>query len=113
MSDPLQDNIDIVVRRTDLEFDYEDSEGHSHLYPRVGQGPARPATAEDLARDELGFTGPNLHRRVDPQQPPVADDPRNQEALPRSYDLTIQNVHSYRTTHINTHDEESVYNETP
>ena len=104
---------DIVVRRSDLEIEYVDSAGESHDYPLAGQGPAKPADEDDLARDALGFTNPNLHRRIDPKQPPVADDPRNQEKYPRDYLLSLQNVHSYRTTIINAHDEESIDDETP
>lgn len=29
------------------------------------QGPAKPATAEDIAKDDAGITHPNLHRRID------------------------------------------------
>ena len=104
---------DRTVVRSDYDFEYEDSTGQSHQYPVMGQGPATPASEEDLARDELGFTNPNLHRRIDPQEPPVADDPRNQEVAPRSYQLDVQNVHSYRTTTINVHDEDSTDDETP
>lgn len=105
---------DIVVRRSDLkDATYTDPEGNILPYPTIGQGPATLADEDDLARDALGFTNPNLHRRIDPHDPPVAEDPLNQEALPRSYNLQIQNVHSYRTTHINTHDEESVTSEIP
>ena len=32
----------------------------------MGQGPAKLASDEDLERDEVGFTNPNLHRRIDP-----------------------------------------------
>lgn len=114
MADPLQDNINRVVRRSDLEnITYTDSAGASHVYPVMGQGPAKPASAADLARDELGFTHPNLHRRVDPHDPPIADNPLNQEVAPRSYQLEIQNVHSYRTTQLNVHDEESIDCEIP
>lgn len=113
----LQGNIDRVVRRSDFEDRpsgyYEDSEGVEHKYPRVGQGPAKVASDEDLQRDELGFTNPNLHRRIDPQEPEIADSILNQEKLPRGYQLTIQNVHSYRTTTINAHDEESIDSEIP
>lgn len=109
----LQSNIDMVVRRSDLQIDYEDSKGVEHSIPVVGQGPAVPASEDDLARDELGFTNPNLHRRVDPQEPPIAEDARDQEVAPRGYQLNIQGVRSYRTTQINVHDEESIYNETP
>lgn len=110
---PLQGNIDIVVRRSDLEFNYEDSQGNEHQYPMIGQGPAKLADADDLARDALGFTNPNLHRRVDPKEPPIAEDPRNQEVAPREYQLNIQGLRSYRTTTINVHNEESIDDETP
>lgn len=110
----FQGNIDRVVRHSELEnATYSDSSGLLRSYPEIGQGPGRLANEEDLARDELGFTHPNLHRRVYPKDPPIADDSRNQELLPRSYDLQIQNVHSYRTTSINTHDEESIDVEVP
>lgn len=104
---------DLIVRRQDLEFTYQDSDGGSYLYPRVGQGPARPATEEELAKDTLGFTNPNLHRRIDPHDPPIVEDPKAQELKPRDYELTIQHLHSYRTTTINSHDEESTYSEVP
>lgn len=107
----------LTVSGTDLEFVYESvytsAQSTFSMYPHVGQGPAKLADQVDMARDALGFTNPNLHRRVDPQDPPKAEDPRNQEVAPRDYKLTIQNVHSYRTTQINVHDEESIYNETP
>ena len=32
---------------------------------KLAQGPAKPATAEDLERDATGITNPNLHRRID------------------------------------------------
>lgn len=114
MSDPVQDNIDKTVTRAELEaLRYNDSEGVEHKYPLVGQGPARLADEADLARDVLGFTHPYLHRRIDPQDPPKADNVLNQEVAPRGYQLQIQNVHSYRTTQINVHDEESIDCEIP
>lgn len=111
--DALDRNIKRVVRRSDLDLEYENSEGQQVQYPRVGQGPAVVASEEDMRRDALGFTNPNLHRRVDPQPPPIADDPRNQEVAPRSYQLNIMNVHSIRTTGINVHDEDSIDSEIP
>lgn len=32
---------------------------------KYAQGPAKIATAEDLAKDQAGITYPNLHRRID------------------------------------------------
>lgn len=113
MADALQGNIDRVVRRSELEGTYSDTDGTSRTYPIMGQGPSKQASTDDLARDELGFTNPNLHRRVDPKDPPIADNPLNQEVAPRGYQLQIQNVHSYRTTTINVHDEESIDSEIP
>ena len=79
------------------------------LFPKTGQGPAKLASAEDLARDELGYTHPNLHRRIDPQQPEES----SQEYKPRDYSIGISNVNSYRTTTINTHNEDSETSEIP
>lgn len=113
MADSLQGNIDRVVRPSELVGIYKDTDGDTHTYPVIGQGPAKKASDKDLARDELGYTNPNLHRRVDPQEPKKADNPLNQEVAPRDYQLDIQNVHSYRTTKINVHDEESTDCEIP
>lgn len=96
-----------------MDFTYVNAEGDDEKYPVMGQGPAVPADEEALAKDELGFTNPNLHRRVDPQEPPVADNPLNQEIAPRGYQISIQNLRSYRTTQINVHDEESIDCEIP
>lgn len=77
--------------------------------PMMGQGPATPATEEDIERDKIGFTGPNLHRRVDPQIPA----PDSEEYKPRSYDIGIYGYDSYRTVEIYLHDEESETSEIP
>lgn len=63
---------------------------------------ARPADAEDLANDAYGYTHPNLHRRIDPQEP---DTSKSGEVLPRDYELSIQGVNSYRTTTTHFHDD--------
>lgn len=74
-----------------------------------GQGPAKPATPEDIAYDELGTTNPNLHRRVDPQEPTA----ESGEVAPREYSIGIYGTHSYRTTKISLHDEDSETSEVP
>lgn len=75
-----------------------------------GQGPAIPATGIDLAHDEdLGVTNPNLHRRVELHDPPTGSD----EVAPRQYSLGIYGTHSYRTTTISYHDEDSETSEVP
>lgn len=112
-SSELQGNIDIVVRRSDLDFDYTDSQGNEHSFIRMGQGPAILADEDDLERDALGFTNPNLHQRVEPHEPAIADDPRNQEIAPRSYQLGIEGVRAYQTTQLYVHNEESIDDETP
>lgn len=81
--------------------------------PIMGQGPAVIANEEDLARDELGFTNPNFHRRVEPHEPLAADNILNQEVEDRSYKLNLMDVYSYRTTEIHVHDENSVTSEIP
>jgi len=112
----MEDNVDRIVRMSELLGErFTDSDKVEHQYPVIGQGPARPADSDDLARDELGFTHPNLHRRImNPgQDPQRAENPLNQEIAPRNYKLQIQNVHSYRTTQLNVHDEDSIDSEIP
>lgn len=68
-----------------------------------------PLTPEEQAKDDLGFTHPNLHRRIDPQPP---TDPR--EVRERSYTIGVYDkLNSYRTTEISYHDEESTTCEIP
>lgn len=76
---------------------------------KMGQGPAKLADKEALDKDELGFTNLNLHRRVDPVDP----EKDSGEVQPRDYIIGIQGTDSYRTTIINTHDEESTTQEIP
>lgn len=72
-------------------------------FPKTGQGPAKLATIEDLERDKVGFTHPNLHQRVDPVTPPEDCG----EYQPRDYQLGIYNVNLYRTTESHYHSEEA------
>lgn len=79
------------------------------VFPKVGQGRAVLASQDDLKRDEVGFTHPNLHRRIDPQQLTID----SQEYHPRDYSIGISSVNSYRTTTIHHHDEETEEDEIP
>lgn len=81
------------------------------FYPRMGQGPAKlisngntviDATAK--AKDDVGFTHPNLHRRI--YTPPDG-------SMNHNYEFSIQGVNSYRMTEIAAHDEESTTSEVP
>ena len=56
-----------------------------------------------------GKTTPNLHRRIDNECTPVADD----ELAPDQYSLTVGGISSYRTTAHTIHDEESTTTEIP
>lgn len=67
------------------------------------------ADATALAKDEVGFTHPNLHRRIDPQEPT----PESGELAPREYSVNICGKNSYRTTTICVHDEDSETSEIP
>lgn len=72
--------------------------------PKTGQGPSKPADADDIQRDKVGFTNPNLHRRI--FTPP--------EGTPdHKYKIGIYGYDSYRTTDIILHDEESTTSEIP
>jgi len=66
----------------------------------------------EQARFNNGYTHPDLYRIVDPQQPSSVPG-REDELLPRSFNLGIHQFNSYRTTHVHTHDEESEDSEVP
>lgn len=72
-------------------------------FPKTGQGPWHKALQEDLERDEVGYTNPNLHRRVDPQDPPEG----SHKYKPNDYEIGIYSVNSYRTTESHYHDEDT------
>ena len=99
------------------------------------QGQAKLATPEDLEKDAIGVTKPNLHRRIDPDRVislgdyylvmdedeyPIAD--RDALMLIRSlaenaqsinYTLLVKSVNSYRNTEYILHDEDSNDSEIP
>ena len=76
---------------------------------KMASGVAKELSEDDKIRDDVGFTNPNLHRRVDPQTP---SDPR--ETAPRSYTIGVYDgIHSFRTTEVFYHDEESTTCEIP
>ena len=79
-------------------------------FPTMGQGPSVPVVpnSEEAELDELGFTNPNLHRRIDPQDPVDLD-----AVSPNSYSIGIYGKHSYRTVTIHVHDEDSTSSEIP
>lgn len=76
--------------------------------PSYGQGPSRIANSDDIERDKVGFTHPNLHRRVDPKVPD-----NDVEVESKKYSIGIYSLNSYRTTEKIIHDEESEDKETP
>lgn len=83
-------------------------DGTTYVWRGMAQGPAHIATSDEIALDNHGLTNPNLHRRIDPQQP---EDPV--EIKPRSYILSVNGYNSYRTTTKYIHDEESTTDEIP
>lgn len=68
----------------------------------MGQGPAKIANEQDLARDDMGYTNPNLHRRINTSQSDNI-----------SVTVGIYGVDSYRTIEYKVHDEESTTSEIP
>ncbi len=81
----------------------------SENYPQTAQGQAKLATEEDITKDEIGITDPNLHRRIDDEATPLHPG----EVVPDSYTLSVGSVNSYRTTDHHVHDEESSNSEIP
>ena len=110
-----------TFRETELQnLTYTDLDGNEIPFPSTGCKPgvvqASDGTIVDQVaydKDVAGFTNPNLHRRIDPQEPEQDENPLNQEVAPRDYKLEIHGVHSYRTTTYNVHDEDSITTEIP
>lgn len=78
-------------------------------YPKVGQGPWKEASTEDIEKDEIGFTNPNLHRRVDSETPAEGSG----KYRPDDYEVGIYSVNSYRLTESYYHSEDAEDNEIP
>ena len=73
----------------------------------MGQGNMKPLTPLEQQRDDVGFTHPNLHRRIDPSQP-------EGEYFPRDYELFISGTESNRLTQTFVRDEnDNTPNEDP
>lgn len=71
---------------------------------KLGQGPSKLADAEDIIRDNNGYTNPNLHRRTYTNIPILEN---------TKYSFGIYGVDSYRTVETVTHNEESTTSEIP
>lgn len=79
-------------------------------FPTMGQGPGYfiDPSSLDQELDDLGFTNPNLHRRIDPQEPTTEG-----AVAPNSYVIGIYGKNSHRTVTLYLHDEESTTSEIP
>ena len=69
---------------------------------------ASKASDAELEKDTLGFTNPNLHRRINNDGKVI--DP---ELKPRQYNLSISGYNSYRGVDVTLHDEDSTASEIP
>lgn len=76
---------------------------------KLAQGPAKPASAEDIEKDEEGITKPNLHRRIDEDLTVLQPD----EVEKDTHSLQVSALNSYRSTTQYYHDEESTTSEIP
>ena len=129
---------------------YTDSDNKEHPFPSASHGFGVVQRADGTIVDatafkkdqDIGFTNPNLHRRIDPDNPPeLIPDPNyhseddsapvfdpeynlvdyssvdrsylNKETSPREFDVEIQGTNSYRTTTYHVHNEESITDEIP
>lgn len=54
-------------------------------FPVLAQGYIQPATPDDIAMDDTGVTGPNLHRRIDMDNCEVMP----QEVQPDQYGIFV------------------------
>lgn len=91
-------------------FEYVDDEGNHHWFLPMGQGPATFRDATALAKDRLGYTHPNLHRRIDNAIKYVLPDGTEVNA---TYALSINDKNSYRTTQYQLHSESDNESEVP
>ena len=101
---------------------------------KMAQGQAKLATEEDLQRDAVGITNPNLHRRIDQDLSFITEEavlsteedeiigtnndecigvPVRAEGGKSEYTLTVSGVNSFRTTNHIIHDEDSTTEEVP
>ena len=101
----------------------------------LAQGYAKPATPEDIAKDEAGLTYPNLHRRINTDLARLKTDyalttpegailtTPSQEVLTvsaeygpggaQTFALQVKGINSYRTTTPLVHKEDSEDSEVP
>ena len=103
---------DIVIDNKGNIISYKDVERNDVPYPHTAQGPATivdPGSAEEDRDERLGFTHPNLHRRIDPKD----ENKGEYEFKARKYQLMVQGVNSYQTTTQNVHDDWSDDSEIP
>lgn len=86
--------------------------------PKTAQGPATLADNDAINKDKLGFTHPNLHRRIESDRPihsylDAESGLEISEIKPRDYQIGVYGTDSYRTTTKYVHDEESTEVEIP
>ena len=75
---------------------------------KMASGVAKELSEDDKIRDDVGFTNPNLHRRI-AETSPV----NSFELSPREHLLSVYGDESYHTVNIITHDEDSNDSEIP
>lgn len=81
---------------------------HNGYFEEIGtHGYMTPLTDEEQKKDDVGFTHPNLHRRI------TETERETPEVEPRDYKVIIQGLNSIRTTIKHVHDEESTTSEIP
>lgn len=104
-------------------------------YPKLAQGEAKLATEQDIQKDLMGITNPNLHRRIDDDLSFISAEghlataeedaiigtnedeaivfPIRIEGGKADYTISVSGVNSFRTTNHITHDEDSITEEIP
>lgn len=78
-------------------------------FPEMYNGPVKPLTPDEEAKDKLGYTHPNLHRRITTGETYRAPG----EILPRKYYLGLHGVCSIRVTETTVHSESAIDEEIP
>ena len=76
---------------------------------KLAQGPAKLATPDDIEKDKIGITNPNLHRRIDEDLTPLEPEQVEKD----THFLLVAGTNSYRHTTHYYHDEDSTTSEIP
>ena len=96
--DKGRENLFLGTVEKDTPLEYPISKTSTKEFVEIGQNTSRPVNSNEQHLDDLGYTNPNLHRRIDVTLPKDV-----KELVPRKYRLEIDHYNSYRNVEVTTH----------